>query len=144
MARLGVSVAHTYVTFAQSTPDAEFMHAYDYVTAFEVLERTTNPLETFAHPFSLMKRTGLVVISTLCAFDTAGNGTHKDMLERYAYLSPKVGHVSVFLIRSLQMIAEMHGLIVSAWILAITCFTTQNLTIQISYFEKALVESLSI
>jgi SAM-dependent methyltransferase len=103
----GLKYAHSLDPYDNS--NNEILEFYDYVTAFEVMEHCVNPVDEFQKLFSKTKQDGLTIISTLCVFDFPGSDP-KELLKRFAYIAPCVGHVSIYSLKSLDKIAGKFGL----------------------------------
>lgn len=78
---------------------------YDVVTAFEVLQHSTNPLETAKELAELSKKgEGQLVIMTL------SNDIIRDEGVNYWYLAPRNGHVCMYSNDSLQILFDKVGM----------------------------------
>ena len=89
--------------------DGNLLEQYDFVTAFEVMEHSITPLQSFAELFKYLKPSGLAIISTLCVFDAIGNDLSA-LRGYYSYFHPRVGHVSIYSIKTLKRIGAHFGL----------------------------------
>ena len=104
----GCSEAHTFDPYANNS--ATLRADYDFVISFEVMEHCVDPLKSFENMFGYLKPTGLAVISTLCIFE-AQVRDKTEALARLSYLTPRVGHVSIYSFKSLDLIAQKNGLV---------------------------------
>jgi 2-polyprenyl-6-hydroxyphenyl methylase/3-demethylubiquinone-9 3-methyltransferase len=78
---------------------------YDLVTAFEVVEHTTKPMEMFTDLISFLAPEGLLFFSTeLQPFDILTQGT------RWVYLNPRAGHASTYTPQAITSIINPMGL----------------------------------
>lgn len=119
----GCSQAHTFDPFG-NTSDS-FCPDYDFVTAFEVMEHCVDPMGSFENMFGRLKPTGLAVVSTLCAFEAA-ICDKADAWRYLSYLQPRVGHISIYSLKSLDLIAQKNGLVRHSLDIGYHIFFNQN------------------
>ncbi|WP_345814691.1 class I SAM-dependent methyltransferase [Paraburkholderia sp. PREW-6R] len=78
-------------------------HAFDLVTAFEVLEHTPQPLTTVRQALALLNSRGVMLFSTV---------TIDALPQRamdYWYIAPRNGHITIHTTRSLQILFATCG-----------------------------------
>lgn len=82
-------------------PDGPF----DIVTAFEVIEHSPRPIDTFEHILSMMGERKIVLV---------GQSTQPDdimtLRGSWWYIAPRNGHCTTFSERTFRLMAERHGL----------------------------------
>jgi 2-polyprenyl-6-hydroxyphenyl methylase/3-demethylubiquinone-9 3-methyltransferase len=96
----GFAEVRTYDPFVQESsrrPD----HTFNLVLAFEVVEHTHRPLETFKDMTSLLVPDGLLLFSTLLQSEE----TQREGL-RWGYVAPRNGHVSLYTAEALAVIGR--------------------------------------
>jgi hypothetical protein len=102
MRKNGYIDSEVYDPFAQPIkPNRKF----DIITAFEVIEHTTDPLKTFEEIFNFMNPQGCLVISqTIQPQDIESLGA------QWWYVAPRNGHVSFYTDFSMGVIASMNNM----------------------------------
>lgn len=83
-------------------PPVEFP-TYGIITAFEVFEHTTTPIETARQALSMLREGGVLAFSTLVC-----DGLPQQACDWF-YLSPRNGHVSIHTIKSLDLMFAAQG-----------------------------------
>lgn len=78
---------------------------FDVITAFEVVEHSTNPMATFSDIKELLSNNGLILIG-----QTIQPANIAEIGGRWWYLAPRNGHVSTFSERTFAVIAKKIGL----------------------------------
>ncbi len=93
---------YTHDPYEASDVPEEYFGKFNLVSSFEVLEHTTEPIETFKDILSLIGERFLLVLSTQCSHGLI------DATRRLAwnYVAPRNGHVSIYTRQSLQRIAK--------------------------------------
>ena len=79
--------------------------AFDLITAFEVVEHSTDPMQTFSDMRGLLSKSGMILIG-----QTTQPSNITEIGGRWWYLAPRNGHVSTFSERTFSIIAEKIGL----------------------------------
>ena len=104
----GCKSAHMLDPFGAKNDEVN--HAYDFLTSFEVMEHCTEPLKSFGEMFGYLKSDGIAVVSTLCVFDVCVSNRN-ELKKMVSYLQPRIGHISIYSLKSLDTIANAYGLV---------------------------------
>ncbi len=82
-------------------------NAYNLITLIEVIEHLRNPVALLTECHRLLETGGILVIRT----GNIDSWTVKFMQEKWDYLSPGIGHISLFSPGSMRVLAERTGFI---------------------------------
>lgn len=96
----------SYDPFGFSNIDLIRAPKFNFISAFEVLEHTTNPLRTFQEIVDLGSDKFILVLSTQ---------THDDLINNehrlsWTYVAPRNGHVSIYSKQTLTLLGNQFGL----------------------------------
>lgn len=104
LSQKGFSITSHDPFFSRNQPPA--LHSADLITAFEVFEHTPSPIKMMEDIVSLLKPDGIVLFST---FETDGQLSFPGRLNWW-YAGPRNGHISLYSMRSLSVLASRFGL----------------------------------
>jgi hypothetical protein len=95
----------TYDPYGKSDLDESQDRKANVISAFEVLEHTANPAETFADMLRFADDRVIFVASTQVSDGRLDSG-----VLGWEYIAPRSGHVTIYTRRSLQLLAQRYAL----------------------------------
>jgi len=100
--------SNSFDPFPNSGVNLELLGKFNLITAFEVFEHVSNIHRMMENLRLSLAPGGVIALSTLL---TDGQVDDKERL-CWWYAAPRNGHISLFSMRSLNLLASMHGLTV--------------------------------
>lgn len=110
----------SYDPFMDGSPDLAQLGKFDLITAFEVFEHAPDVQVLMSNLHALLNSNGIVLFSTLLS---DGNIHPKKRLDWW-YASPRNGHISLFSMQSLALLAQSRGFIFGSFSPVIHAFFT--------------------
>lgn len=111
----------SYDPFVDRKLSMEQLGQFDLITAFEVFEHAPDVLELMSNLRTLLSPNGLVLFSTLLS---DGN-IHPKQEISWWYASPRNGHISLFSMNSLAILAQKYGFNLASFSVGFHVFFTK-------------------